>query len=180
MTIAAFSTRLWDEVDLDTLSAELLAVVDHTMQPASASLWLRPPTDRARPLEGQGLLVRLGRLRPAVTVPPQDDDARLRRLAMTRGRGAVVAASAQVLPSTATARRGRRGTSDGRVGDGGGCWTASQAPMARSSASGSMRASRRRTVASPGDLTAPVRDDGASVPATRDGPAGWARQGRPG
>jgi hypothetical protein len=49
-TIAAFSTRLREQVDLDTLSAELLAVVDRTMQPASASLWLRPPADRARPL----------------------------------------------------------------------------------------------------------------------------------
>jgi hypothetical protein len=41
-TIAAFSIRLRDQVDLDTLSAELLAAVDQTMQPASASLWLRP------------------------------------------------------------------------------------------------------------------------------------------
>jgi hypothetical protein len=38
----AFSIRLRDQVDLDTLSAELLAAVDQTMQPASASLWLRP------------------------------------------------------------------------------------------------------------------------------------------
>jgi hypothetical protein len=29
-------------VDLDTLSAELLAVVEETMQPNQASLWLRP------------------------------------------------------------------------------------------------------------------------------------------
>jgi hypothetical protein len=34
--------RLRDKVDLDTLSAELLAVVDQTMQPTAASLWLRP------------------------------------------------------------------------------------------------------------------------------------------
>src|SRR5512132_550629 len=40
-TIAAFSARLREEVDLDTLTAELLGVVEQTMQPASASLWLR-------------------------------------------------------------------------------------------------------------------------------------------
>ena len=41
-TIQAFSARLRDQVDLDTLTAELLAVVDQTMQPTRASLWLRP------------------------------------------------------------------------------------------------------------------------------------------
>jgi hypothetical protein len=41
-TIEAFSVRLREEVDLDSLSAELLAVVDQTMQPTAASLWLRP------------------------------------------------------------------------------------------------------------------------------------------
>jgi MFS family permease len=41
-TIEAFSARLRDEVDLDTLSAELLAVVDQTVQPTRASVWLRP------------------------------------------------------------------------------------------------------------------------------------------
>jgi hypothetical protein len=41
-TIQAFSDRLRDQVDLDTLSADLLAVVEETMQPNQASLWLRP------------------------------------------------------------------------------------------------------------------------------------------
>ena len=41
-TIAAFSARLRQQVDLDTLSAELLAVVEQTIQPASVSLWLQP------------------------------------------------------------------------------------------------------------------------------------------
>ena len=40
--IEAFSGRLRDQVDLDTLTGELLAVVDQTMQPSQASLWLRP------------------------------------------------------------------------------------------------------------------------------------------
>jgi hypothetical protein len=40
--VEAFSVRLRDEVDLDALSAELLAVVDQTMEPTTASLWLRP------------------------------------------------------------------------------------------------------------------------------------------
>jgi hypothetical protein len=42
-TIGAFSARLRDQVDLDDLRGELLAVVDQTMQPTRASLWLRPP-----------------------------------------------------------------------------------------------------------------------------------------
>jgi hypothetical protein len=41
-TIAAFSARLRDQVDLDTLAAELLTVVDQTTQPTQASVWLRP------------------------------------------------------------------------------------------------------------------------------------------
>jgi hypothetical protein len=41
-TIEAFSSRLREQLDLDRLSAELLSVVDQTIQPATASLWLRP------------------------------------------------------------------------------------------------------------------------------------------
>jgi hypothetical protein len=42
-TVEAFSVRLREEVDLDALTAELLVVVDQTIQPTKASLWLRPP-----------------------------------------------------------------------------------------------------------------------------------------
>jgi hypothetical protein len=42
-TIQAFSAHLRDELALDTLRAELLALVEETMQPIQASLWLRPP-----------------------------------------------------------------------------------------------------------------------------------------
>jgi hypothetical protein len=41
-TIEAYSVRLRDQLDLDTLSTELVAVVDQTMEPTRVSLWLRP------------------------------------------------------------------------------------------------------------------------------------------
>ncbi len=41
--VAAFSATLRNEVDLQQLSEQLVAVVQETMQPTHVSLWLRPP-----------------------------------------------------------------------------------------------------------------------------------------
>jgi hypothetical protein len=43
-TVDAFAARLRDQVDLDALHGELLGVVQQTMQPTRASLWLRAHT----------------------------------------------------------------------------------------------------------------------------------------
>jgi hypothetical protein len=44
-TVEGFATRLWDQVDLDALNAELLAVVDQTMQPTGPPCGSVPPPD---------------------------------------------------------------------------------------------------------------------------------------
>jgi hypothetical protein len=48
-TMEAFAARLREQVDLDALSAELLAVVEQTVAPTRASLWLRPSANPRLP-----------------------------------------------------------------------------------------------------------------------------------
>jgi hypothetical protein len=48
--IEGFGARLRDQVDLNTLTADLLGVVDQTMQPTQTSLWLRSPQEPPRVL----------------------------------------------------------------------------------------------------------------------------------
>jgi hypothetical protein len=47
-TLTAFSAKLREGTDLDTLMDDVLSVVQGTMQPAHVSLWLRPAIDRTR------------------------------------------------------------------------------------------------------------------------------------
>jgi hypothetical protein len=52
-TIEAFSAHLRDHMDLDTLTVELLDVVNESVEPASAWLWLRSQPQRDRPILAQ-------------------------------------------------------------------------------------------------------------------------------
>ena len=65
-TIEAFSARLRQQVDLDTLSAELLGVVEQAIQPTSVSLWLRRPVSTS---PGQGT-TGASRVAPQPTASP--------------------------------------------------------------------------------------------------------------
>jgi hypothetical protein len=58
-TIETFSIRLRDQIDLDTLSAELMAVADQSMEPTRVSLWLRPSPDGSSGT-AQGRTTRMG------------------------------------------------------------------------------------------------------------------------
>ncbi len=46
-TLARFNQTLRDEVDIDTLKAQLVSVVRETMQPTKVALWVREPTQRS-------------------------------------------------------------------------------------------------------------------------------------
>ncbi len=61
-TLAAFSSRLRDETDLDSLGGDLVRVVEETVRPAHAALWLRWP---GREDEKEQKILR-GRFRNAV------------------------------------------------------------------------------------------------------------------
>jgi hypothetical protein len=50
--VDAFAARLRDQVDLQALHGELLVVVDRTVQPTAAWLWLRPLGGRPAPPPG--------------------------------------------------------------------------------------------------------------------------------
>jgi uncharacterized membrane protein YhaH (DUF805 family) len=78
-TVEAFSVRLRDEIDLDALTAELLAVVDQTIQPTRASLWLRPSAPDSHSIAPGSLGHRVGRGEDACHGGEQREPARAGR-----------------------------------------------------------------------------------------------------
>jgi hypothetical protein len=73
-TIDAFSVRLRDQLDLDTLTTELLTVLDQTIEPPTSSLWLRPQATPEKLGPGRSLDMRWSiagtRPRPFVQASP--------------------------------------------------------------------------------------------------------------
>lgn len=53
-TLETFSAKLREETNLDALADDVLAVVQETMQPTHASLWLRPDITPKKPAERHG------------------------------------------------------------------------------------------------------------------------------
>lgn len=62
-TLATFSATLRNEVDLNQLNEQLIAVVEETMQPAHVSLWLCPPTIKRLPTN----TLQFDEVRPSLT-----------------------------------------------------------------------------------------------------------------
>jgi serine phosphatase RsbU (regulator of sigma subunit) len=66
-SLEAFSSKVRDEIDLDTVAGELLVAAEETMQPARMALWLRPQDGAAE--EDQGTPPPLNRDRRTEVVP---------------------------------------------------------------------------------------------------------------